>query len=139
MGFTLFFKNRLRNLAKSTPPAVSNTKAKSPSPSIKSVFGSRNFSACIWVAIVIPKKMVIKFASTFCAVSEREFNTPHSRSRFPNIRKPISETDSGATMPATTVITMGKSIFVSFDTFLSWYGILISRSFLVVSSFITGG
>ena len=49
-------------------------------------------------------------------ISEREFKTPHSRIRLPNIRKPISATDSGATTPAITVITIGKRIFVSFET-----------------------
>ena len=53
--------------------------------------------------MVIPRKRVTRFARTFCAVSERELSTPHSRIRLPNIRKPISATESGATRPAMMV------------------------------------
>ena len=55
--------------------------------------------ACV-KATVIPKKSVIRLASTFCAVSDSELSTPHSRSRLPNIKKPISATESGAARPA---------------------------------------
>ena len=74
-------------------------------------------SACIWLAMVMPKKMVMRLASTFWAVSEREFSTPHSRSRLPNIRKPTSATLRGATSPARTVTTMGKRMRV---VLLTW-------------------
>ena len=79
----------------------------------------KNLSALIWKAIVIPRKIVIKLAKTFCAVSEIELRTPHSRIRLPNIKKPISETDSGATTPAIAVIMMGNRILVSLETSLA--------------------
>ena len=112
MGLTFFFRNRFMNLANNTPPAVSKMKATRPSPRIIRVWGARNLSACIWLAMVMPKKMVMRLASTFWAVSEREFSTPHSRSRLPNIRKPTSATLRGATSPARTVTTMGKRMRV---------------------------
>ena len=101
--------------AKITPPAVSKTNAKSPRRRISSVCGARKASACIFEATVIPSKSVTRFARTFCALSESEFKTPHSRSRFPNIRKPISATLLGETSPTITVIIMGKRIFVLFE------------------------
>ena len=55
---------------------------------------------------------MIRFASTFCAVSDSEFNTPHSRIRLPNIRKPTSATAFGAKMPVMIVMTMGKRMRV---------------------------
>ena len=45
-----------------------------------------------------------------------ELRTPHSLIRFPNIRNPMSERDFGATSPTTTVMTMGKRIFVFWET-----------------------
>ena len=62
--------------------------------------------------MVSPRKIVMRFASTFCAVSEREFRTPHSRIKLPNIKNPTRLTDAGATTPATTVVRIGKRIFV---------------------------
>jgi len=63
-----------------------------------------------------PKSSEISFASTFCAASESESSTVHSRSRFPNIRKPTSATDLGAAMPAMPVTRIGKSMRVAFET-----------------------
>ena len=73
----------------------------------------------------MPRKMVMRLASTFCAVSEREFSTPHSRMRLPNIKKPTKLTDSGATAPAMMVITMGKRILVILRTGFLMFGNLI--------------
>ena len=67
-------------------------------------------------AMVSPSRMVIRFARTFCAVSDREFSTPHSRIRFPNMRNPISATAWGATRPTMTVTVMGNRIFVVLET-----------------------
>ena len=52
------------------------------------------------------------FANSFCAVCEREVSTPHSRRRFPNMRKPTSETDIGATSPAMIVTIIGNRMRV---------------------------
>ncbi len=139
MGLIFFLTNRLMNLANSTPPTVSNTKANSPRAIISSVPPVRNWSACILVAMVMPRKMVMRFASTFCAVSDRLFSTPHSRSRLPNIKKPTNATLRGATRPAIAVTTMGNRMrTVRLISFAS-YGMRIIRSFLVVMARITGG
>ena len=138
MGFIFFFANRLMNFAKKTPPTVSNTNATRPSPRTSSVCGRRNLSALIVAAMESPRKRVTRFASTFCAVSESAFRTPHSRSRFPNIRQAMSGRPPGATMPTTNVITIGNRIRVSFETSRCSYSMRISRSCLVVISFITG-
>ena len=103
-------------MANSTPPAVSKMNATRPRPRISRVSGRRNCSACIWQAMVMPSRMVIRLASTCWAVSDRESSTPHSRMRLPNIRKPTSATDAGATSPATTVIRMGKRMRVILET-----------------------
>ena len=80
------------------------------------VSGRTNLSAVICPATVSPSSRVMRFASTFWAVSLREFSTPHSRSRLPNIKKPTSATLAGATRPATTVTTTGNRILVSWVT-----------------------
>ena len=67
-------------------------------------------------AMVRPRKSVIRLASTFCAVSDREFSTPHSRIRLPNIKKPISEAALGAISAAMTVMMMGKRMRVRRET-----------------------
>ena len=118
MGLIFFLENRLRNLANSTPPAVSKMNATSPRPMIISVSTLKKYSACIFVAIVIPRKIVTRLASTFCAVSERLSSTPHSRIRLPNIKKPTSATLRGATNPAMTVMMIGKRMRVVFETSL---------------------
>ena len=105
-------RKRLSSLAKKTPPAVSKTKATRPSARISRVSGRTNLSAVICPATVRPSTIVMRLASTFWAVSDRAFSTPHSRSRLPNIKKPTSATLAGATRPASTVTTMGKRILV---------------------------
>ena len=80
------------------------------------VSGRTNLSAVICPATVRPSTMVMRFASTFWAVSLSTFSTPHSRSRLPNIKKPTSATLAGATMPAMIVTTMGNRILVSWET-----------------------
>lgn len=41
---------------------------------MSSVCGFRNCTACMLNAMEMPRKIVIRFASTFCAVSDSEFN-----------------------------------------------------------------
>jgi len=89
--------------------------------------------------MVRPRKSVMRFESVFCAVSERESSTPHTRMRLPNIKKPTSATLRGETMPQTAVIMIGNRIFVRLLTVCWWYGIRIIRSCFVVSARMTGG
>ena len=127
-------------MAKSTPPAVSNTKATMPSPSIISVLSCTNFSPVIVLAIVIPSSMVTRFASSFCAVCDRLLSTPHSRIRLPNIRKPIRASDEGAISPASTVTAIGNIMRAVRDArLLASNFIRILRSFSEVSALMTGG
>ena len=65
MGLIFFLRKRFKNFAKSTPPAVSKMNATRPRRRMSIVLNVRNFSAFIWEAIVIPRKMVMRFASTF--------------------------------------------------------------------------
>ena len=64
----------------------------------------------------MPSSRVIRLASSFWAVWEREVSTPHSRIRLPNMRKPTSATEEGATRPAMTETTMGKRMRRRLDT-----------------------
>ena len=139
MGLTLFLTNRFMIFANSTPPTVSNTNAMRPSPKISSVSTRKNSAAVICAVIVMPRIRVIKLDSTFCAASERLFNTPHSRSRLPNIKKPMSAAERLDTMPATAVMRTGNRILVVFETEPGVYAMRMRRSFLVVSRRMTGG
>ena len=132
IGLIFFLANRLMSLPNSTPPNVSNMNAIRPSPRIISVSGTRKLSACMRTATVSPSSRLMRFASTFCAVSDRLRSTPHSRSRLPNIRKPTSATLCGDTMPAITVTTIGNRIRVVFVIFPGVYSMRIMRSFFVV-------
>ena len=87
----------------------------------------------------MPKSSVIRFARSVCAASDKLFNTPHSLSRFPNIKKPTNATDAGAINPTIIVVTMGKAIRMALDTLPGWYSIWIARSFFVVTSFMAKG
>ena len=126
-------------MANITPATVSKTKAKSPSPIIIIVCALTKASARILKEIVSPKNKVIRLASVLCAASDRLFNTPHSRRRFPNIRKPTKDTEVGATIPTINVTTTGKAIRSPFETFAGLYVIGIHRSFLVVTSLMAAG
>jgi len=139
MGLTFFLVKRFMILPKITPPAVSKINAARPSARIMAVLSVMKDAACMLAATVMPSIRVIRFASTFCAVSEREPSTPHSRMRLPNIRKPTSATERGAKMPAMTVTMIGKRIFVDCETLLPVYSIRMLRSFFVVSSLMIGG
>ena len=66
----------------------------------------------------MPSTRVIRLASSFWALAERLPNTPHSRIRLPNMRKPISSALLGAMVPATTVTKMGNKIRVVPETAL---------------------
>ena len=59
--------------------------------------------------------------------------------RLPNIKKPTSDTDAGATSPATIDTTIGNRMRVRRLTCPAAYGIFIARSFLVVTSLIANG
>ena len=118
IGLILFLQNRLSSFANRTPPTVSKMNATRPRPRIISVCQFRNASAVIFEATVMPSRSVMRFASTFCAVSDRASSTPHSRSRLPNIKKPISATARGETMPVRMVTKIGNRIFVRFETFV---------------------
>ena len=73
------------------------------------------------------------------ALLDRLSKTPHSLIKLPNIKKPTSDTDSGARSPATIVIAIGKIIFVPFETCFGLYSIFISLSRFDVQSLITKG
>ena len=55
------------------------------------------------------------------------------------MRKPTSGNDTGATRPATNVITMGNRIFAVWETSPARYVMRMRRSFLVVTARIAGG
>ncbi|MPN63392.1 hypothetical protein SDC9_211150 [bioreactor metagenome] len=120
IGLILDFVNKLMNFTNKTPKAVSKTKAKSPSPMIIAVSTVTKSAACIRDAMVMPKRRVTRLTSSFCAVWEREFKTPLSRMRFPNISIPIRDREVGAIRPATTDTPIGKSIFAVLDISLDW-------------------
>ena len=96
-------------------------------------------SALMLKEIVIPNSSVIRFASSFCAVSDMDCSTPHSRIRFPNIRKPTRATDAGEIRPTIIVTIIGKAIFVVLETAFGLYVIWMRRSFLVVTRRIANG
>ena len=66
--------------------------------------------------MVMPRKMVIRFARGPWAVRDRFSSRPHSRIRLPNIKKPTRAMESGAISPAIRVTIMGNKIFVVLDT-----------------------
>ena len=79
-----------------------------------------NCSARMEKEIVIPRRRVIRLARVCWAVSERLFKQPHSRIRFPNIKKPTRDTEAGATRPAMKVTMIGKAILVRRLTLPGW-------------------
>ena len=83
---------------------------------IRRVFKVTKASACMLKEMVIPRSSVIRLARAFWAVSDSVPKTPHSRSRFPNIKKPTSATEVGAISPTIKVTTMGKAILTLRDT-----------------------
>ena len=90
----------------------------SPSAMISTVSMLTNLSAVIEKEMVMPSSSVTSWARLFCAVSESRSRQPHSRMRLPNIKNPTSETEAGATMPATIVTKTGNRIRVSLLTLL---------------------
>src|SRR5690606_3670830 len=99
-----------------------------------------NLSAVIVLAIVIPRRIVTKLDSSFCAERDNLFKTPHTRIKFLNIRNPISTSDEGAIIPAAIVITIGNAIRAFLEIFLLLLPVIrINLSFLEVSNLITGG
>ena len=73
-------------------------------------------SARILKEIVIPRSRVIRLVSVVWAVSDSVPKTPHSLSRFPNMRKPTREMDAGAMKPTIMVTVMGNAIRTILDT-----------------------
>ena len=139
MGLIFFLRKRLRNLTKNTPPMVSKQKATRPRARMTMVLILRNFDHTITGATDRPSSSEMRLASTFCAVSESESSTRHSRRRLPNIRKPTSATLLGAAMPAMKVTKMGKRMRVVREMLAGLYSIFIMRSFLVVTRRMQGG
>ena len=97
-------------LTKRMPTTESSTKATSPRHIMTNVSHLINCSAFMEKEMVRPNSRVIRLARSFWAVLHRVGSTPHSRIRLPNIRKPTSATDAGATSPAITVTRMGNRI-----------------------------
>ena len=112
----MFFKNKFKNFAKRTPPAVSKIKATSPMARIIRVLTFKKASADMVPPIVIPSKIVTRFESSFCAEIESLSRTPQTLIKLPNIKAPIRDTDIGAIIPAITVITIGNNISTFFGT-----------------------
>ena len=139
MGLIFSLLNKLISFAHITPPKVSNTNAKRPSAIMIIVSSVKNAAACIWNAIVIPRRRVMIFENVVCAVSERDFKTPHSLKRLPNINIPTSERESGAIRPETTVTIMGNKIRIKGVICFALYFMRIMRSFFVVHALITAG
>ena len=83
--------------------------------------------------------MEMRFTSSFCADMLRLLRTPHSRSRLPNMRKPTSGRESGASRPATMQMISGKRILAVWDTPRGLYFMRIWRSFLVVTALMAMG
>jgi len=95
---------------------VSKIKAIRPRHMMSSVAPLTKRWACILVEMVMPSSRVTRLARAFWAVSLRLLRTPHSRTRLPNMRKPMSSALLGARAPATTVARMGKRMRVVLDT-----------------------
>ena len=111
MGLILLLGVKMfSTLTNSTPTTESSTKATRPRPIIMKVSGRTNWSAFMEKEMVMPSSRVMRLARSFWAVLDRVDSTPHSRIRLPNMRKPTSATEAGATSPAITVTTMGKKI-----------------------------
>ena len=117
----------------------SSTKANRPRPRIRKVAGWTNLSACMEKEMEMPSSRVMRLASSFWAVWDRVFSTPHSRIRLPNMRKPTSATEEGATSPATTDTRMGNRIRIRRDTPSKLPDIRMARSLLVVTSLMAKG
>ena len=139
IGLIFSLENKFKSFAHITPPIVSNTNAKSPSPIMIIVSSLMKASACIWNAIVIPRSRVIIFENVVCAVSERDFKAPHSLKRLPNISIPTRERESGAIKPEIIVTIMGNKIRINCGICFALYFIRIKRSFFVVHILITAG
>ena len=126
------------SLPTSRPPMVENAKAHRPSTTIFRVLAVRNWEPAVVAPTEMPRKMVTMFIRAFCTVSLRRSVTPHSRHRLPSIRQPIRGAVEGSSRMQKIETMMGKTIFSVLETSLAWV-MTVSRSFLVVSSFISGG
>ena len=115
------------------------TNATNPKAMIIRVSRVKNWSAVIFTDMVSPSNMDTRLTRSFCAELLNRSSTPHSLSKFPNIKNPTRGKDTGAINPATIDMMIGNSIFVFFDTLDALYVILIARSFLVVTSFMANG
>ena len=81
----------------------------------------------------------MRLASVFCAHSDRPRSTPHSRSRLPNIRKPTSAAESGATSEAMAETTIGNRMRVVLVILPGVYSMRMARSSFVVTSLMQKG
>ena len=116
MGLIFSLRNRFRSLANMTPPTESMMKPMRPRPMMMSVSNCRNSLYSIFTETHRPKRMEMRFTSSFWAEAESELSTPHSRRRLPNMRKPTSGRDTGAMRPATTQMVTGKRILAVCET-----------------------
>ena len=137
-GLTLPFVAMHISLPKSTPAAVPNAKAISPSATIFKVSTFKKASALVVAPTEVPSRITTIYISALDAVSISCLTTPDSLNRLPNISIPTRGAVVGRIMQTTMVTTIGKRIFSSLDTGRSW-PILIFLSFSVVSNFIIGG
>ena len=126
------------SLPSSSPPTVANSKAMSPSTTMKMVCQVRKRSKRAVAPTEVERKMVTMFIMAFCAVSERRSVRPDSLKRLPSMRQPSSGATEGRSRQTNTVTMMGKRTFSVLLTGRSC-SILHSRSSLVVRSLITGG
>ena len=126
------------SLASSTPPAVPQPKATTPSTTMYRVWGVRKDEPVVVAPTVRPRKMVTMLHSSFWAVLEMRSTTPQTRIRLPSISMPISVAASGSSRETMMVTAMGKMMVSVLDTCLSW-PMRILRSLGVVSAFMIGG
>ncbi len=80
----------------------------------------RNVSALAVAPSVVPRKMVIKLISSFCAVFDSLSTTPDSLRIFPSISM-LTRVAAEGNMRATRIVTTTANRILSvFDTGLSW-------------------
>ena len=125
------------NFTKSTPQVVAITNDRRPRQKIFTELPVRNLSAWVEHPTVTPMRIVMTSTSGPLAVSARRLVTPLSLSRLPKKSIPRRGRPDGTMNAVVRNPTIGKMIF-SFWLTARGEGILMSLSFLVVSSFIIG-
>ncbi len=119
--------SRFMPFASRMPPAVLATNATAPSSRMNSVSGRRKLAPSIVAPTTSPSRIVTMLISGPDAVLASRSVTPDSRSRLPNISRPISGAAGGTASDTSTVITIGNRITAVLDTVRS-SGTGISRS-----------